>query len=112
MQKLARSVVVVPYVIRGLRDINDSVRLAAFTWLHSVPVNISLTQRRTVLRRAFLEDAQKVKHYITSVFLPSWLTAFGNNFLKLLSSIRLDACEEDIREYVALSTDLMDFFLP
>jgi hypothetical protein len=40
---------------------------------------------------------KKIRNFVANELLQGWFSSYDSDYLKLMQSIRLDACEEDIK---------------
>ncbi|KAJ3647227.1 hypothetical protein Zmor_024756 [Zophobas morio] len=107
VEKLALNKESILFVINRTRDVDANVRLSAFEKLKSVAKYLKVTQKRDVLQCGLYDSSEKIKKFTTTVLLQYWLESYDDDYLKLIESIRLDACEEDIRITVHLVEQIL-----
>lgn len=56
-----------------------------------------IEQRRLVLLSASLDTSNKIKSYVESTLIPSWLKHFNDNYHAFMKAVRLDANENDVK---------------
>ncbi|RZC40961.1 condensin complex subunit 3-like, partial [Asbolus verrucosus] len=101
-EKIAVTKDSLPLIVNRVRDVDANVRLTAFQKLCPLVKFLKVSQRRLIIQCGFLDSSQKVKSFVSTQLLESWLKTYNNNYLQLMESIRLDACEEDIKKTTAL----------
>jgi hypothetical protein len=49
------------------------------------------------LQCGFNDASEKIRNFVANELLQGWFSSYDSDYLKLMQSIRLDACEEDIK---------------
>ncbi|KAK9888126.1 hypothetical protein WA026_000397 [Henosepilachna vigintioctopunctata] len=96
-----------------LNDIDINVRQAAYTkWADTNPkLYLKIVDRNFILTCGFADNYKKINQIVTEKLLPKWLTAYQGNYLDLLKALKLDADENDIKNFEDLCSNVMDVFL-
>ncbi|XP_076622224.1 condensin complex subunit 3-like isoform X2 [Colletes latitarsis] len=70
------------------RDLNESVRKAAYEFISKVTVrSLTIMQRHQLLNDGLLDRSEKVRKYVENVLLPSWLGHFNEDFIDLVKAL-------------------------
>lgn len=91
--------ITLPKIICKIRDVDRSVRMAAYKkYIFITPRALKIKERQNILFCGFNEEDSKLQSIVRETLLPKWLSAFDNNILKLLSALRLDADDNDFQQ--------------
>lgn len=72
-------------VIKRTRDINKTVRKAAFIFISKITVkSLTIKQRVTLLADGLNDPSDGVRRVASNILLPSWLQHFKPDFVNLL----------------------------
>ncbi|KAG5899798.1 hypothetical protein JTB14_006131 [Gonioctena quinquepunctata] len=102
VEKIAIRADVISHVINRIKDTDPNVRLSAFKRISELVRSLKISERRLILHCGFLDQSEKVRKFVSSVLVKSWLEHYENNILKFMNSIRLDADEKDIEDTTSL----------
>ncbi|KAJ8947573.1 hypothetical protein NQ318_010085 [Aromia moschata] len=69
--------------------------------------DVDISEKRCLILAGFLDKSEKVKSFVSTFVIKSWLEHYQNNILEFLKSIRLDADEKDIE----ITLDLYEHIL-
>lgn len=74
--------------LRRTRDIDETVRKAAYIFISKVTVrSLTITQRDQLLNDGFKDRSEMVNKTVQNVLLPSWLRHFNGNFIELVRAL-------------------------
>lgn len=113
VRTIAPNIITIPKIIERIRDIDHSVRVAAYRKCSDISpaLQIRIVDRQTILICGFVENHKLAREAFLETLVPKWLTSFNGDFLKFLSDVKLDADEEDLENTVMISKNLVDVFL-
>lgn len=95
-------------IIERLRDVEASVRNAAFLKCSNInPKYIRLVERQDIIVHGFQEQAPTVKKVFIDKLLPKWLEYYDTNMIKFLNALKLDADENDFSKSVNVFEDVL-----
>ncbi|CAG9815968.1 unnamed protein product [Phaedon cochleariae] len=107
IEKIAASKEVIGHIINRTRDTDPNVRLAAFKRLSAFAGSLKISEKRQILHCGFFDESDKVKEFMNTVLIKSWLEHYNNNILAFMKSLRLDADEKDIENTVSLFESIL-----
>ncbi|KAL3272671.1 hypothetical protein HHI36_014135 [Cryptolaemus montrouzieri] len=96
-----------------LTDTDVGVRQAAYTkWADINPrLFLKIVDRNFILTCAFSDSNKKIQNILNEKLLPKWLISYGGNHLDLLKALKLDADENDLKNFENLCVQVMNVFL-
>lgn len=98
-----------PYICMKVRDKDKYVRVAAFEKCAGInPKYLKFNERLSILASGFQEEVEVVKKKFLNVLIPKWISAYDENFLKLLNALKLDADDNDFENSDYIFKNLMN----
>ncbi|CAD1469487.1 unnamed protein product [Heterotrigona itama] len=75
-------------VLRRTRDVDETVRKAAYDFISKITVrSLTITQRDQLLNDGLKDRSDMVKNTVENVLLPSWLRHFKGDFIDLIKAL-------------------------
>lgn len=97
---MGRSSATIPGILARLSDADDRVRRHVYMQMSSYPVrSYKVIQRLTLLESGLGERHEMARKVVVSVMMPNWLESYENNYVAFLSSLKMDAKEEDLQRF-------------
>lgn len=94
----------IPSILDRLWDIDERVRRHTYLQMSSFPVkSYKVEQRVKFLEQGLNDDSDGVRKVVTSVLLPQWLTSYQRKYVALVSALKLDANENEIKRFVKIT---------
>lgn len=93
-----------PHILERLLDSNETVRCDLYVELAERDVRtITIAQRLRILDYGYSDRSAKVQRVITDHLVSKWLQKYNNSYLSLLTAIKYDANENDIKHFMRTS---------
>ena len=75
-------------VLRRTRDVDETVRKAAYDFISKITVrSLTITQRDQLLNDGLKDRSDMVKNTVKNVLLPAWLRHFKGDFIDLIKAL-------------------------
>lgn len=101
---IGRNYHTIPSILDRLWDIDERVRRHTYLQMSSFPVkSYKVVQRITFLEQGLNDDSDGVRKVVTSVLLPQWLQSYQQKYLALVSALKLDANEMEIKRFIKIA---------
>nr|ASK86675.1 condensin complex subunit 3 [Chorthippus mollis] len=92
---IALNQVTVPYIIKRILDIRETVRCAAYKTLSRINLrSFSIGQRELLLNQGLRDRFDKVKDCVVKELLNTWFTSTNKNFIEFLTVLDVETSTE------------------
>lgn len=93
-----------PMILERLWDVDEKVRRHTYKRIMEHPVrSLRVVHRFTILEQGLHDASAEVRKTVTSELLPKWFHAYGCNYIKLLSALKIDADETEINRFMKIA---------
>ncbi|XP_023312044.1 condensin complex subunit 3 isoform X1 [Anoplophora glabripennis] len=111
VKRIAPNSVTISKISERIRDVDGHVRVAAYSRCADIgPRLFKIITRQQILQCGFNDDSEQVRTVFLEKLFPKWLSAYNDNFLEFLRSLKLDADENDIINTQKISEKVMEVF--
>lgn len=101
LKSIGRNPLTVPTILERTLDIDELVRRTTYLQMGNYPVQkYDVVQRLMLLERGLNDDCESVRKILHSVILPYWLKSYNQQYLELMSALKLDGSPEEIQRFM------------
>lgn len=105
---IARNAETIPAILDRLGDIDENVRRQTCLQLCSYPVkSLTVIQRVIFLEESLNDKSERVRKMVTTVLLPQWFTSYQRKYIALVSALKLDANETEIKRFIIIAKQVL-----
>lgn len=91
---------IIPHILDRLQDADEKVRRHVYLQMSSYSVkSYKISHRLQFLESGLYDRSESVHKTVLNIFLPSWISAYENNYVEFVAAIKLDNKDEEIQRF-------------
>lgn len=105
---VAKNMRTIPILINRFWDSDEKVRRHTVLQMCKFPVRqYKIMQRLKILEQVLKDQSHIVKQACTRIMLPQWIESYNRNYVAFISSLMMDATEEELIRFRKVAIDAL-----
>lgn len=101
---IERNFQTIPAILERLWDVDEKVRTHNYLEMSRYSVKAYKVVHRIILLEQGLNDeSDRVRKTVMSVLLPQWLQSYGGKYMALVTALKIDANEIELKRFVRIA---------
>lgn len=94
----------IPAIFERLWDVGEDVRRHTYMEMSRYPVKaFKVIDRITLLEQGLNDKSDTVRKTVSLVLLPQWLQSYGGKYIALVTALKIDANEIELKRFVKIA---------